>query len=244
MSGDILPCLPTDAAARRIVEGFLHPRMVAEHVFSAGGQCMTAAIRTLLPGRRFAGRALTVQTDPGFTRPAIKALEIASSGDVLVMAAGGDTEFSCWGSIVHWSAGRAGVAGVVIDAPVRDLLEIRRIDDAVPLFARGNAPAIRGFGPPDIGSIGQPVICGGVEVRTGDLVYGDDDGIVVVPWTQTGSALTLALKSIAFDDKELRWIESGRSVHDLIEMLWQRDGRAYKERKFRWTDGDSIDPLP
>ncbi len=88
------------------------------------------------------------------------------------------------------------------------------------------------------------MICGGVEVRTGDLVYGDDDGIVVVPWTQTGSALTLALKSIAFDDKELRWIESGRSVHDLIEMLWQRDGRAYKERKFRWTDGDSIDPLP
>jgi 4-hydroxy-4-methyl-2-oxoglutarate aldolase len=227
-----------------LVAGFLHPRMLVEHVFSAGGRCLTTAIRTMLPGGRFAGRALTVRTEPGYTRRPIEALDRAQRGDVLVMAAGGDSELSCWGSVVHGHAARKGVAGVVIDAPVRDLVEIRRLDPMLPLFARGPAPAIAGFGPPTSGAIGEAIDCGGVTVCPGDLVYGDDGGVAVVPWADVPRVLALAHKSIAFDDKEIRWVESGRSVHALIERLWLPDGRAYKDNKFRWTDAEGLDEFP
>jgi len=231
-------------ATRALLVKFLHARMTSEHVNSGGGVCMSPRIRSCLPGLRFVGRALTVRTLPGFTRRAIEALSRAGEDDVLVIDAGGPSELSVWGSMVHWNAARNKLGGVVIDGMVRDLLEIQTQDDPVPLFACGRAPAIAGFGPPTIGAIGEPVICGGVPVSTGDLIFGDDDGLAVVPWAKAGDVLDLALRNIRFDDKEQEWIESGRSVYDLLVMLSGKDGSQYKERKFRWAAQSSIEPLP
>src|SRR6478672_2600249 len=77
----------SNEAARSLIEQFLHPRMTSEHVNSGGGFCMSPRIRSLLPGRRFAGRALTVRTLPGFTRRTIEALSLAKADDVLVVDA-------------------------------------------------------------------------------------------------------------------------------------------------------------
>lgn len=225
------------------IDEFLHPRMTSEHVNSGGGTCMSPRIRSLLPGRRFVGRALTARTLPGFTRRAIEALALAKPGDVLVIDAGGASELSVWGSMVHWNAARNGLRAIVIDGMVRDVLEIESQPDAIPLFACGRAPAIAGFGPPSVGAVGEPVICGGIAVNTGDLIFGDDDGLAVVPWAKTNDVLELAMRNIAFDDKEQAWIESGRSVYDLLVMLSGKDGSQYKERKFRWAAQSSIDPL-
>jgi 4-hydroxy-4-methyl-2-oxoglutarate aldolase len=230
-------------AARALIEKFLHPRMTSEHVNSGGGVCMSPRVRSLLPGLRFAGRALTVRTLPGFTRRTIEALSLARADDVLVVDAGGVSELSVWGSMVHWNATRNKLRAVVIDGMVRDLLEIQAHDDPIPLFACGRAPAIAGFGAPSFGAIGEPVICGGVSVNTGDLLFGDDDGLTVVPWGKVSEVLDLALRNIVFDDKEREWIESGRSVYDLLVMLSGKDGTQYKERKFRWAAQPSIDPL-
>jgi len=52
------------------------------------------------------------------------------------------------------------------------------------------------------------------------------------------------MRNIDFDDKEREWIESGRSVYDLLTMLSGKDGAKYKERKFRWAAQQTIDPLP
>src|SRR5689334_22367503 len=82
----------SDEAARTLVEKFLHPRMTCEHVNSGGGACMSPRIRSLLPGRRFVGRALTARTLPGFTRRAIEALALTKPNDVLVIDAGGVSE--------------------------------------------------------------------------------------------------------------------------------------------------------
>jgi len=231
-------------AAHALVEKFLHPRMTSEHVNSGGGTCISPRIRSQLPGLRFAGRALTVRTLPGFTRRTIEALSLASAGDVLVVDAGGPSELSVWGSMVHWNARRNKLRAVVIDGMVRDLLEIQTQTDPLPLFACGRAPAIAGFGAPSVGAIGEPVICGGVSVNTGDLIFGDDDGLTVVPWAKTTQVLDLAMRNIVFDDKEREWIETGRSVYDLLVMLSGKDGTQYKERKFRWAAQPSIDPLP
>jgi 4-hydroxy-4-methyl-2-oxoglutarate aldolase len=234
---------PTTPAEREMIEKFLHPRMTTEHIWSGGGLCMSNRIRSMLPGKRFVGRALTARTLAGFTRAGQEALAQAQPGDVLVIAAGGPSELSPWGGMVHWNATRDKLAGVVVDGPTRDMVEIKALENAIPLFACGQAPAIAGFGAPTTGAIRETVMCGGIPVSTGDLVFGDDDGVAVVPWAKVEQVLDLALKGIIFDDKEQAWVESGRSVFDLLTMLSGVDGSNYKERKFRWVSQTGIEPL-
>jgi 4-hydroxy-4-methyl-2-oxoglutarate aldolase len=232
------------AAHSTLLARYLHPRIIAEHVFSGGGSCMHHSIKSLVPGLRCVGRALTVRTASGFNRRVLEALAEAEKGDVLVIAGGGEAEVAVWGGMVHWNATRKGLGGIVADGMTRDLIEIRSTENTIPMFGIGQVPAIAGFGTPTSGSIGDPIICGGVQVHTGDLIYGDDDGVVVVPWAQAEAVLDLAMKSIAFDDKEQAWVESGREVADLLKMLWDPDGTQYRERKFRWAMQNSLDPLP
>jgi 4-hydroxy-4-methyl-2-oxoglutarate aldolase len=224
------------AELRQLLEGYLAEGITAEHVFSGGGLCMSRAVQPLVPGGRFAGWALTVRTAPGWLRRPLEALARAGRDDVLVIDAGGDSELASWGGMVSYSAARKGIRGVVIDGVTRDILEIRQLNPPLPVFARGQAPGIAGFGPPSSGTIGQPIICGGVQVNTGDLVFGDDDGVVVVPRERVEQVLELATKSITFDEKERQWIDAGGSVYDLIRGLWDPDGVEYKDRKWRWVD--------
>ena len=219
---------------QELFDGFREPAITAEHVFSGGGLCMTSAIKSLMPGSRFAGRAFTVKTLPGWTRHSLAALAAAGRDDVLVIDARGDLELAAWGGVAHWNAARKGIAAVVVDGVTRDLQEIR--GTRCPIFARGQSPPIATFGPMSAGALQGPIMCGGVPVRPGDIVMGDDDGVVVVPIEQAEECLALARKSVRFDQKEMRWVESGKSIHDLIAMLWEPDGAAYRANKWRWVD--------
>jgi regulator of RNase E activity RraA len=145
--------------------------------------------------------------------------------------------------MAHWNASREKLAAVVIDGPTRDMVEIQELPNAIPLYAVGRGPGIAGFGAPTVGTIGEAVICGGVTVNNGDLIFGDDDGIAVVPWARVTDILDLAEKSVIFDDKEQQWVESGRSIYDMLVMLSGRDGTDYKARKFRWVAQKGIEPL-
>ena len=219
---------------QQLLHGFRQSDITAEHVFSGGGLCVTSAIKSLMPGTRFAGRAFTVKTQPGFTRQTLAALDQAQRDDVLVIEAHGDMELAAWGGVAHWHADRKGIAAVVIDGVTRDLVEIRQT--GCPLFARGQSPPIVTFGPRSAGALQIPIVFGGVLVRPGDIVMGDDDGVVVVPIEKAEECLTLARKSVQFDLKEMRWVEAGKSIHDLIEMLWESDGTNYRANKWRWVD--------
>jgi 4-hydroxy-4-methyl-2-oxoglutarate aldolase len=230
-----------DAVAAALVSRYLDPRMTTEHVYSGGGACVHSSIRPLIAGLRFAGRALTVRTQAGFTRRPLEALAIAKPGDVLVINAGGDSEVAPWGGVVHWNAARKGLAGVVVDGPTRDLVEMKAMTPPLPIFARAQVAGLAGFGTPSSGAIGEQIICGGVVVCTGDLVFGDDDGVAVVPWERAEAVLDLAIKNMAFDLKEMAWVESGRSVYELLTKLWDPDGVTYKERKFRWATSPKLD---
>lgn len=207
-------------------------------MFSGGGLCVTSAIKSLMPGRRFAGRAFTVKTQPGFTRHILWALAEAQHDDVLLIEAQGNLELAAWGGVAHWNAERKGIAAVVIDGVTRDLVEIK--PSQCPLFARGQAPAIVTFGPKSAGALQVPLVFGGVPVRPGDVVMGDDDGVVIVPIEKAEECLRLARKSVLFDQKEMRWVESGRTIHDLIEKLWEPDGMNYRANKWRWVDEDTL----
>ena len=138
---------------------------------------MDYRIKPLDPDSRLCGPALTVRTRPGDNLMVWKAIDVAQAGDVLVIATYGFTTASTFGENVVKAARTKGIAGIVCDGLCRDATGIRAA--GVPTFVLGTVPSSPGKDGP--GEIGGPVSCGGVAVHPGDLVVGDEDGVVVVP---------------------------------------------------------------
>jgi regulator of RNase E activity RraA len=138
---------------------------------------MDIGIRPLWsPMPRIAGPASTARCAPGDNLMLHAAIYRAEPGSVLVVE-GGDVDYALAGGNVCAVAQRHGIAALVVDGVVRDLAEIRAL--AFPVFARGVIPIP---GAKDaLGTLAEPVRCGGVVVAPGDLIVADEEGIVVLP---------------------------------------------------------------
>lgn len=126
---------------------------------------------------RFTGTALTCDCGPADNLALCAALESVRPGDVLVAATGGHTGCAVTGDLVVGMARNGGAVGFVTDGCVRDLPGLRAV--GLPAFAVGvtpNSPARSGPG-----TVGAPVVVGGVRVASGDVIVADEDGVVVVP---------------------------------------------------------------
>jgi RraA family protein len=135
-------------------------------------------IRPVWRGARLAGPAFTVKTPPGEHRAVREAAEQAPAGSVLVVDGGGAVESALWGDKMSQLALDRGLAGLVIDGAVRDIDGIEAL--GFPVFAAAIVPTPPA-GRDRPGELEVPITSCGVSVRPGDTVYGDADGVVVVP---------------------------------------------------------------
>lgn len=174
------------------------------------------AIRPLNPpGKQppLFGRAVTALCEPPDFGAVLHALDIVGPGDVLVIAAAGNSEFAMIGEILGAQVRRRGGVGVVCDGAVRDVVTLAAWPD-FSVFARFVTP--RGPTSMERGSVNLPVVVGGRLVTPGDLVIGDDDGLVALS--------PLAVRSRIMDAKqkqarEAGWIEDLANGRSVIEML-------------------------
>ncbi len=175
---------------------------------------MVADIKPVRAGSTFVGEALTAQVIAADNAALHYAMIEAWPGAALVVDAAAFTGTAVWGGILHRAAAKQGIVGVVVDGAVRDVAELR--DSSVPVFARGIVPAgpHKGWG----GTINGPIQCGGCPVRPGDLVCGDDDGVVVVPRERMADLLPKCLARIAAEQKIEREIENGALTVDLLNL--------------------------
>ncbi len=151
-----------------------------------GRGCLDYRIKPLVPDTTLCGPAVTALCSPGDILAAMAILDFVEKGDVIVIAAGGDTVEAKVGDLWLHEARKRGVAGVVCDGLVRDVKGL--LAAGVPVFSRGVAPnAGYKTGP---GEINLGVSCGGVSVGPGDIVVGDRDGVVVVPLAQCPAVAT------------------------------------------------------
>lgn len=127
--------------------------------------------------RRVHGPACTVKVFPGDNLMVHKALDVIEPGDVIIVDAGGSTLNAVLGDLISTKAKHRGAVGFVVDGLVRDLPSIEEL--AFPVFARGSSP----IGPlhRGPGEINYSICCGGVVVNPGDIVIGDEMGVVIVP---------------------------------------------------------------
>jgi 4-hydroxy-4-methyl-2-oxoglutarate aldolase len=200
-----VPRLPADLlqAAATLPAATLH---------EAGGKigALPSGIKPVSPAFRIAGPALTVQVPAGDNLWLHRALDVARPGDVLVASCNGAWEHGYWGEIMTTMARARRLGGLVIDACVRDGRLLAQI--GFPVFARGLC--IRGTGK-DFGATGwinHPVLIGDVAVQAGDLVVGDDDGVVVIPAGRAAEVVAAGRQREADEAAILRRLEAGEST--------------------------------
>ena len=169
---------------------------------SAGG----ASLRPMhVQGTYLAGPAFTVKTRPGDNLMVHKALDMAAPGDVVVVDAGGDRTNAIVGEIMMAYARSRGLAGVIINGAIRDYATIS--SQNFPVFAMGVTH--RGPYRDGPGEIGTSIAIDGMVIEPGDLIIGDDDGVLCVPYDVADVALDAALKKQAVEEKTVSNILSG-----------------------------------
>lgn len=130
-------------------------------------------------------------------------------GEIPVFACGASGRIAPWGELLSTAAKVRGAAGALMDGGVRDIKAIRAM--TFPVFHGGIAP-LDSKGRGIVKAIDVPIECAGVAVAPGDLVFGDADGVVVVPQAVEAEVLALAFEKIAGERNTLRDLQAGESL--------------------------------
>jgi len=203
----ILPRRDTDPALVALFEG-LPTSIISDNLNRMTGTWSLAPMHA--PGTPMLGTALTVRTRPGDNLMIHKALQLGRPGDVLVIDGGGALDRALFGDIMKNVAKMRGFAGVVIDGAVRDAAAYRA--DTFPCYARGVCH--RGPYKDGPGEVNVPAVIGGMVVNPGDIVVGDDDGVVVITPAEARAVAENSRKKAAAEAATLASI-AARKYDDL-----------------------------
>jgi len=162
-------------------------------------------IQPLAKSMKVAGPAFTVEVRPGDNLMIHAALQLAKPGDVIVVDGKGDLSCALTGALMAAHAQKAGIAGFVIDAAVRDTEDCAR--GSFPIFAAGANP--NGPLKNSAGRINWPVSLAGTTVNPGDLIVGDADGVVVVPRETAADIVKGAQAKVDSEDQRMAAIGRG-----------------------------------
>lgn len=180
---------------------------------------MDPGIRARTP-RRVCGVAVTVNARPADNLMVHKALEVARPGDVVVVSTGGNTTNAVFGDLMCRSAVAARLGGIVVDGAIRDVAGIEALGFAA--FSRSVSPgACDKDGP---GEVNVPIACGGAVVMAGDVIVGDEDGVVVVPREHVAAVLAEVVAIAAREAKRIAEIAAGGVFKPDIDETLRRKG--------------------
>lgn len=165
-----------------------------------------------------AGTAVTVRSRGGDNLAALRAYDFCRPGDVMVIDAGGDVTNAVFGGIMAFGGETMGLAGMVVDGAIRDVAEIAA--RSFPVYARGvNHRGPYKDGP---GEINVPVNIGGMVVRPGDIIVGDQDGLLAFPPELAEAAITAALAQHGKEEATIQAIRDGKWDRSFVDGLEAR----------------------
>lgn len=174
------------------------------------------AMRGLHPlntGMRIAGPAYTVKTLGGDWGKVVKAVDMAKAGDILVVDAQG-VEIAVWGELATLSAMNRGIKGVIIDGASRDVDNIKSLK--FPLWTKYVTP--NAGEPHSHGELNVQINCGGVPVKSGDIIVADEVGIVVIP-EERASEILKKSEEVAMKEKRYKAeIKKGKTLSEIFGL--------------------------
>jgi regulator of RNase E activity RraA len=186
---------------------------------SAGG----ATLRPMHAGGPLAGPALTVKTRPGDNLMIHKAIDMAAPGDIIVVDAGGVLTNALIGELMLAHATKSGVGGFVINGAIRDAAALRA--SSLPVFAAGVTH--RGPYKDGPGEINLPIAIDGMVIMAGDLVLGDDDGMLAVPFDDVEAVLKAGWAKHAAEEKQMAATLAGTTDRAYVDATLARLGVEY-----------------
>lgn len=188
---------------------------IADALDAHGLKGATYGIRPIWEGAgKIVGEAVTVKiTAAGLTKGknhlGVKAIDAAKAGDIIIIDNGGRLDTSCWGGILANGAKMKGVSGVVIDGACRDVDDY--VDIKFPVYSRGSVVATaRGRIMEEATNV--MIQFAGIQVRPGDIIFGDRSGVVVIPQEKLEEVVAKAEELFEKEEAMIAEIRSGKSM--------------------------------
>jgi len=193
---------------------------------------MAPAMRPLFQGARICGQAVTCYNYPGDNLMLHVAIKLAKPGQIVVATNGGSAQGALWGEMVTVFSRLKGLGGAVVDGAIRDTTPIAEM--GFPVFSTSisaSHPEKRGPG-----SANVPVVVAGITVNPGDVIVGDNDGVLVIPPRFLGPAMDAAQARV---DKEAGFrekLQGGKTMFELLNLQPLLDAAGVVQKSGTWRD--------
>lgn len=205
-----------------MMEEQLYAAVISDALDAAGfrEQALSHTIRPLLPETIVVGRAMPVLCLDVYEIPdepyqqEIAAVDSLKQDDVLICSTNGSTRICFWGELLSTAAQVRGARGAVIDGFIRDIRKI--VEMRFPIFTTGISP-VDSNGRGDVVAYNVPIECGGVTVNPGDIVFGDADGVVIIPQSIEKTVVEAALEKVRGENRTRDALREGATLREVYD---------------------------